>query len=124
MTRDFAPAVYLLANRKNGALYVGVTSNLMQRIWQHREGVVKGFTGRYDICRLVWFEMHATMEQAIIREKRIKKWLRAWKIRLIEEENPDWRDLAADLGFEPFRVKFETHVPRHPRAGGDPSDGQ
>ena len=122
MQRDFAPAVYLMANRKNGTLYIGVTSNLMQRVWQHREGVVQGFTSRYDVCQLVWFEMHATMEAAILREKRIKTWLRAWKIRLIEEINADWRDLAVDFGFEPHRVTFETTNPRHPRAGGGPSD--
>jgi putative endonuclease len=123
MQRDFAPAVYLMTNRRNGTLYVGVTSDLMQRVWQHREGTVAGFTSRYDVCRLVWFEMHATMEHAIQREKRMKKWLRDWKIRLIEEGNPDWRDLAADLGFEPHRVQFEIINPRHPRAGGGPSDG-
>ncbi len=122
MQREFAPATYLMANRKQGALYVGVTSNLMQRIYNHREAIFDGFTCRHDISRLMWFEMHATMESATQREKRIKKWNRPWKIRLIEEANSDWRDLAVDLGFEPFRVKFEIVKPRHPREGGDPSD--
>lgn len=112
-----------MTNRKNGTLYVGVTSDLSQRIWQHREGVVEGFTSRYGVDRLMWFELHGTMESAIRREKQIKKWNRGWKIRLIEDSNPDWRDIAMDLGFEPHLVKFETHNPRHPRAGGGPSDG-
>ena len=112
-----------MANRRNGTLYVGVTSWLPKRVWQHRDGTVAGFTGRYDVHRLVWFEMHGTMETAIRREKQIKKWLRAWKIRLIEEANPDWLDLAVDLGFEPHRVKFEKQQPRLPREGGGPSDG-
>ncbi len=114
--------VYILANRRNGALYVGVTSNLLQRIYQHREGVNDGFTKRYQINRLIWFESHDRMDSAIEREKRLKKWNRAWKIRLIEDANPDWRDLAVDLGFEPIRLKFETSQTRHPREGGGPSD--
>jgi putative endonuclease len=119
--REFAPCAYLMANRKQGALYVGATSNLIQRVWQHREGVVPGFTDRYGLHRLVWFELHGTMREAIIREKRIKKWNRDWKIRLLEEANPDWRDLAVDLGFEPIRTPYTTNV-RHPREGGDPTD--
>jgi putative endonuclease len=98
--RDIQPMVYLLASHRNGTLYVGVTSDLMKRLYQHREGVIGGFTKEKGIKRLVWFEAHETMESAIIREKRIKKWNRAWKIKLIEESNPDWRDLAVDLGFE------------------------
>lgn len=100
MHDDFNPMVYLLASHRNGTLYVGVTSNLLQRLHQHREGLIEGFTSDYGVRRLVWFEQHATMEYAITREKRIKKWNRAWKIRLIEEANPDWRDLAVDLGFD------------------------
>lgn len=92
-----------MASRRNGTLYCGVTSHLMQRIAQHRDGSIPGFTAEYDVKILVWFEQHATMESAIQREKRIKKWNRAWKLRLIEEGNPDWRDLAGDLGFEPLR---------------------
>jgi putative endonuclease len=103
MQRDFAPAVYLMASRRNGAVYTGVTSNLLQRIAQHRAGTFGGFTGKHGVRMLVWFEMHATMEHAIVREKRVKKWNRAWKLRLIEEHNPDWRDLAEDFGFDPLR---------------------
>ncbi len=87
------PAVYLLASQRNGTLYVGVTSNLIGRIWQHREHVVEGFTQRYGVTRLVWYEIHATMEAAILREKQIKRWNRAWKLRLIEAVNPEWDDL-------------------------------
>lgn len=87
-----SPAVYLPASAKNGTLYIGVTSNLVQRIWQHREHIVEGFSDRYDVTRLVWYEQHETMESAIVREKRLKKWKREWKIELIEKTNPDWRD--------------------------------
>jgi len=102
MNRDFAPAVYILASRRNGTLYTGVTSNLPSRLYQHRTGQVSGFTRDYDVKLLVWFEQHATMDEAILREKRIKKWNRAWKLELIEATNPDWRDLAEDLGLEPI----------------------
>jgi len=87
------PAVYILANRKNGTLYVGVTSNLAARVFQHRNKEVAGFTKKYGVDRLVWAELHDTMETAIAREKQIKKWNRAWKIQLIEQENPEWDDL-------------------------------
>ena len=100
MQRDFAPTVYILASRRNGTLYVGVTSNLVQRVWQHRDSAVPGFTEEYGVKMLVWFEQHGTMELAIQREKRIKKWNRAWKLELIEKDNPEWRDLAVELGFE------------------------
>ena len=102
MHPDFQPTVYILASRRNGTLYIGVTSNLLQRIHQHRGGAFGGFTQKHDVHWLVWFEQHATMEHAIVREKRLKKWERAWKLRLIEAENPDWRDLAEDFGFEPL----------------------
>ena len=102
MHQDFQPTVYLLASQRNGTLYTGVTSNLAARIYQHRAGVVGGFTREYGVKLLVWFEQHATMESAITREKRIKKWNRAWKLQLIEAGNPDWRDLAVDFGFEPL----------------------
>ena len=102
MHENFAPVVYLLASHRNGTLYAGVTSHLIQRLHQHREGLIEGFTKDYGVYRLVWFEQHATMEYAITREKRIKKWNRSWKIRLIEEMNPDWRDLALGLGFAPL----------------------
>ena len=100
MRPDFQPVVYLLASHRNGTLYTGVTSDLPARLTQHRDGVVRGFTRDYGIKRLVWFEVHDAMDAAIRREKRIKKWLRAWKIALIEAANPDWRDLAIDLGLE------------------------
>jgi len=99
MHRDFQPCVYILASKRNGTLYIGVTSDLAARLHQHRDGQVEGFTAKYGVHRLVWFEQHATMESAITREKRLKKWNRAWKLRLIEEGNPQWRDLAEELGF-------------------------
>jgi len=91
------PSVYILSNRKNGTLYTGVTSNLIKRIWEHKNGVVDGFTKRYGVHRLVWFEMHDNMESAIQREKRLKKWKRQWKINLIESNNPNWRDLYEEI---------------------------
>jgi putative endonuclease len=87
------PAVYILASERNGTLYIGVTSNLPQRIWQHREGLVEGFTKRYSVKMLVWYEMHESMESAIMREKALKKWRREWKLELIEQSNAQWRDL-------------------------------
>ncbi|WP_343223478.1 GIY-YIG nuclease family protein [Lysobacter sp. GX 14042] len=96
------PCVYLLASKPNGTLYLGVTSNLIARIWQHREHAVDGFTAKYDITRLVWYEQHETMESAILREKRLKKWRRAWKVELVDSSNPSWRDLWPDIvGLEP-----------------------
>ncbi|WOX06386.1 GIY-YIG nuclease family protein [Microbulbifer pacificus] len=91
------PCVYLLASQRNGTLYTGVTSNLIQRIWQHKEGFVEGFTLKYGIKTLVWFELHSSMEHAIRREKAIKNWRRSWKLNLIENQNPDWKDLYHDL---------------------------
>jgi len=91
------PCVYLLASDRNGTLYVGVTSDPVKRVWQHREHVIVGFSDRYDVTKLVWYEQHETMESAIQREQRIKKWNRAWKVRLIDEFNPSWRDLWPDL---------------------------
>ena len=102
MNEDFQPTVYLLASKRNGTLYTGVTSNLPARVYQHRNGQMRGFTRDYGVRLLVWFEQHATMDAAITREKRIKKWNRAWKLELIEAANPDWRDLAQDLGFAPL----------------------
>jgi len=103
MRDGFQPAVYILASGRNGTLYTGVTSDLIRRVYEHREEIMPGFTSKHGVKRLVWFEQHGTMEQAITREKRIKKWNRAWKLRLIEESNPRWRDLAEDFGFEPLR---------------------
>ena len=87
------PAVYILASQRNGTLYIGVTSDLVQRVWQHRNDLVEGFTKKYGVHRLVYYELHADMTEAIQREKRLKKWNRAWKIELIEKENPEWLDL-------------------------------
>jgi putative endonuclease len=87
------PAVYLLASQRNGTLYVGVTSALVKRVWEHREEAAEGFTRKYGVHRLVYFELHDTMGDAIQREKQIKKWNRAWKISLIEKSNPEWKDL-------------------------------
>ena len=89
--------VYILTNRPPGTLYIGVTSNLPQRIAQHRGKLVEGFSKRYDLRNLVWFEVHETAESAIVREKQIKKWNRVWKLELVERTNSDWRDLFADI---------------------------
>jgi len=97
-----SPTVYLLASRRNGTLYTGVTSDLVSRVHMHRGGLLPGFTRNYRVKRLVWFEAHSTIEAAILREKRIKKWNRSWKLELIESSNPDWNDLAEALGFEPL----------------------
>jgi putative endonuclease len=91
------PCVYILASRRNGTLYVGVTSNLVQRVWQHKNDLVDGFTKKYGAHTLVWFEVCETMESAIAREKTIKGWQRKWKLDLIEEANPAWRDLYGDV---------------------------
>jgi len=93
----FQPAVYLMANHRNGTLYCGVTSDLPKRVWQHREGQVEGFTRRYGCKHLVWFELHATMDHAIGREKQIKGGSRRKKLELIEAANSEWRDLFFDL---------------------------
>jgi putative endonuclease len=85
--------VYILASSRNGTLYTGVTSDLIKRVWQHKEGEMAGFTRKYHVKKLVYFEVHDTAENAITREKQIKKWRRAWKLELIEESNPDWKDL-------------------------------
>ena len=89
------PAVYILASKRNGTLYIGVTSNLVKRVWEHKNRLVAGFTRRYRVHQLVWYEMHDTLESAITREKRIKEWKRQWKIELIEQSNPGWQDLYA-----------------------------
>ena len=91
------PCVYMLASQRNGTLYVGVTSNLVKRIWQHKNQAVESFSSQYHVHALVWYELHPTMESAITREKALKGWKRAWKIRLIEEGNPHWTDLYPTL---------------------------
>ena len=100
--RDFGPTVYLLASQRNGTLYCGVTSDLVTRIAQHRDGTFSGFAQQYGVKRLVWFEHHESMEAAIQRERRIKKWRRAWKLELIEAANQQWKDLAEQFGFDPL----------------------
>jgi putative endonuclease len=85
--------VYLLASKKHGTLYLGVTNDIVRRVYEHRTKAVPGFTSRYGVDKLVWFEIHATAEAAITREKELKKWRRDWKVRLIEESNPNWDDL-------------------------------
>ncbi len=91
------PCVYILANKQNGTLYTGVTSDLVKRIWEHKNDFVKGFSQKYGVHRLVFFEQHEDMVAAITREKQIKKWNRSWKLRLIEERNPEWKDLYENL---------------------------
>jgi putative endonuclease len=91
------PAIYILASQRNGTLYTGVTSDLVQRIWQHKNDTLEGFTKKYGVHILVYYELHDDMENAIIREKRVKKWNRAWKLRLIEEMNPEWNDLYESI---------------------------
>ncbi len=91
------PCVYMLASRQNGTLYVGVTSDLIKRVWQHKNDIVEGFTRQHGVHVLVWYEIHETMESAIVREKTIKEWKRKWKLNLIERSNPEWRDLYYDL---------------------------
>lgn len=94
--------VYLMASRPRGTLYLGVTSDLNGRVWQHRTGALAGFTKRYGVHRLVWFEHHRDIVEAIAREKAMKVWKRAWKERVFEATNPHWDDLAVGLGFDPL----------------------
>jgi putative endonuclease len=97
VARDRSYWVYILASKIGGTLYIGVTSNLVKRVYEHRMEVVPGFTKEYGVHRLVYFEQHSEIEAAIRREKRLKKWNRAWKIRLIEETNPNWEDLYPQI---------------------------
>ena len=96
-TRMKAPCVYILASERYGTLYVGVTSDLIARVWQHKNDVVEGFTKKYRVHSLVWYEQHETMVSAILREKAIKAWKREWKFELIEKTNLDWRDLYVEI---------------------------
>jgi putative endonuclease len=91
------PCVYILTNSRNGTLYVGVTSDLVKRVWEHKNDLVQGFTNKYQVHHLVWYEIHEEIDSAIIREKQIKKWNRRWKLRLIEAMNPEWKDLFKDI---------------------------
>ncbi|MDG6080193.1 GIY-YIG nuclease family protein [Erythrobacter litoralis] len=108
MNSERQPCVYILASKPHGTLYIGVTSDLVRRIWQHRGGVIKGFTKRYAVRHLVRFELFDAMDTAIIREKRLKNWRRQWKINLFESENPDWHDHAPAIGLPPLVL----HLPR------------
>ena len=91
------PCVYIMASSRNGTLYIGVTSDLIKRVWQHKNDVVESFTNKYKVHLLVWYEPHQDIEVAISREKALKKWNRIWKLRLIEQSNPDWQDLYEQL---------------------------
>ena len=92
------PCVYILASKPRGTLYVGATGHLQERVWEHREGVVPGFTRKYGVKMLVYYEVHETMDAALLRERQIKEWKRTWKIELIESKNPNWDDLFEGLG--------------------------
>ena len=98
------PCVYILASHRNGTLYVGVTSDLIRRVWEHKNGLAEGFTKRYAVHDLVWYEVHETMESAIGREKAIKEWKRNLKLEMIEKGNPDWKDIYNEL--TGFRLEF------------------
>lgn len=91
------PCVYILASERNGTLYIGVTSNLPKRVWEHKNDFVEGFTKKYKVHTLVWYELHATMGDAIKAEKQLKEWKRSWKLQLIEEKNSDWKDLYEEM---------------------------
>jgi putative endonuclease len=91
------PAVYILASKRNGTLYVGVTSNLQKRAWEHKNELIEGFTKKYGVHLLIYYELYDDMMSAITREKQIKKWNRAWKLELIEKQNPDWKDLWKEI---------------------------
>ena len=91
------PCVYMMTNKRNGTLYIGVTSNLVQRVWQHKNEVADGFTKKYGLHTLIWYELHTTMESAITREKALKFWKRLAKLRIIEQINPNWRDLYNEV---------------------------
>ena len=89
--------VYILCSKRNGTLYTGVTSDIVKRVYEHKNGLVEGFTKKYNIHHLVWYESHESAESAIVREKQIKKWKRAWKLKIIEKENPQWIDLYKSI---------------------------
>ena len=94
---DKQPAIYIMASKHNGTLYIGVTSDIIKRVWQHKNGVTGGFTQKYCVHRLVYYELFDDMESAILREKQLKKWRRAWKIKLFEKSNRSWRDIYPDI---------------------------
>ncbi len=105
MRQERQPCVYILASQPHGTLDIGVTSDLVGRLWQHRNGTIEGFTSRHNVLRLVRYELFGDMEGAILREKQLKRWHRPWKISLIESENPDWHDLAVGLGLPPIGLR-------------------
>ena len=102
MQKGGQPCVYILASQRYGTIYIGVTSNLVARLWQHRNGEIEGFTKRYAVYHLVRYELFSAMTDAIVREKQLKRWHRQWKVNLIESENHDWLDLASGLGLPPI----------------------
>ena len=106
---DKWPATYILASKFRGTLYIGVTSDLLARIWEHRAGIKSRFPAKYAVHRLVYVETLGDMDSAIAREKQLKRWHRQWKINLIEADNPNWTDLAVGLGFEPLNEKHRPH---------------
>jgi putative endonuclease len=89
--------VYILASKRNGTLYIGMTDDLVRRVWEHRSGIIHGFTRKYGVKMLVWYEQHESRESAFQRERQMKKWNRGWKLRLVEQSNPRWRDLSDEL---------------------------
>ena len=114
------PAVYIMANFHRGTIYVGVTSDLWQRVWDHKNKRFGGFTAERYLNRLVWYEHHQSMEDAIHREKLLKRWHRAWKFRIIEEMNPEWRDLHDDI--DPIATLVEPKAQPRPAPGGRNKD--
>ena len=99
------PCVCIVASDRNGTIYIGVTSDILKRIYQHRNGEIEGFTSKYGVAKLVHFEFFGDMFTAIAREKQLKNWRREWKLNLIEQNNPGWLDLAVDFGFEPLDLQ-------------------
>ena len=95
--RNKQAVIYIMASSKNGTIYIGVTNNLITRVWQHKSDMIKGFSKKYKVHRLVYFKQHTSMQSAIEREKQIKKWKRQWKLKLIEKLNPAWKDLYTDI---------------------------
>ncbi|MBX3564451.1 MAG: GIY-YIG nuclease family protein [Sphingomonas sp.] len=102
MREELQPCVYILASARNGTFYTGVTARLLQRVYEHRNGITKGFAWEHRALALVWYESHNDMESTILREKAIKRWKREYKLNLIERDNPEWLDLAVGLGFDPL----------------------
>jgi putative endonuclease len=118
------PAVYMLASQRNGTLYIGVTSDLIQRVWQHKEGLADSFTKIHNVKILVWYEQHETMESAISKEKSMKKWLREWKLKTIEQANPDWNDLWSEITGAVISAPSVIPVPDYPIRGQAAAEAQ